>query len=82
MNLRYIGTSWDKELFFVAFRNGNEILRWYPKWEELRYIIVGATITETHITKERPRDWQQGPELDKFRAHFQDMIEMIDLSRS
>ncbi len=80
--MKFIGIDWDKDLFFVAFRDGDTVQRWYPKWEDLRHIILGAIETESHIAKERPRDWQQGPELDKFKTHFQEMIDMIDFSRS
>jgi len=78
MNLKFeeIGWTKDPELIYVVFRSNEQKLKWYPKWDELRQLIQSAIIAEGC-----PNNWQS-PELDKFKAQFQEMTQLIDFERS
>jgi hypothetical protein len=78
MNLKFEEVCWtkDSELIYVLFRVDGQHMEWYPRWDDLRQLIQAAIIAEGH-----PNNWQS-PELDKFKATFGEMTELIDVSRS
>jgi len=51
-NLKYLKSGWDwgnKDLFYVSFQINNQILKWYPRWQEIDDLFSTSVMTETYM---------------------------------
>jgi len=66
MSLKFEDIGWTKK--------PELLLRWYPKWQDLRRILQAAIIAEGN-----PNNWYSS-ELDQFIAEFDELEELIIMS--